>query len=258
MGPPGRRLVEFGGSVLSEHGLAFARVAAGRLHSRPGTVPFVLCAKTDEPWMAMPKKSAPEFQQMLAWLATELIYARAEFTIVRGLRRIDQAVRNAAPIFFEMTLGVCADSVLLHVARLFDHRRGSVSIHTLLSAALDNAGTFKHGTPADVRKAVAEARVSISSLSPILNAIHHRRNQTVAHSAPEPILDPRRYVQQGRVSYRELGVLLTQTGIILNRFSQLYRGALLPLDLPGANDYRNALDLIALSLNAARGKATTP
>ena len=100
----------------------------------------------------MSKSAAPTFRQMLAWLMTEIIFANANFAIMRGLKSADREVVNTAPTFFDMTIGTHADSVLLHAARLFDRRPGSVSIHTLLSSALRHAGTFRHGTAVEVRK----------------------------------------------------------------------------------------------------------
>jgi hypothetical protein len=199
----------------------------------------------------MPEKSAPNFHQMLSWLMTEVIYARAHMTIVKGLKRADRGVVNAAPVFFDMTMRTHADSVVLIASKLFDHHRGSISIHALLPEALRHAGTFKHGTAVEVRKIVGEAKACISSLEPILKAIHKRRNETMAHSDPGPIVDPHQYVQEGRVSYPELDSLFEQTGMILNRFFQLYRGFPAPLDFVDVNDYKKALDLIAVGLRSS-------
>jgi hypothetical protein len=193
----------------------------------------------------MPKSSSPTFQQMLAWLMTEVMFGRANFTITRGLRGADRVVLDTAPRFFDMTLGAHADSALMTAARIFDRRSGSVSIHELLSSALQHAGVFKHGTAVDVRKVVAEAKISISSFEPILKALRKRRNETMAHSDPGPMVDPHQYVQEGRVSYRELEGLFEQTGSILNKLSVLYRGASVVLDFDDVKDYEQALDVIA-------------
>jgi hypothetical protein len=67
----------------------------------------------------------------------------------------------------------------------------------------------------------------------------------MAHADARPIIDPKGYVQAGRMSYRELGRLFEQTRLILNKLSLLYRGDSVVLDLKGVNDYEQALDLIA-------------
>ena len=71
-----------------------------------------------------------------------------------------------------------------------------------------------------------------------------------------PIIDPNGYVQAGRVSYRDLEGLFEQTGLILNKFSLLYRGASVPLDLEEAKDYKRALDLIAAAMQNPRSVST--
>ena len=192
----------------------------------------------------MQKKPAPDFQQMLFWLITEVMYGRAHFLITRGLKRADPVVLDTAPRFFAMTLGAHADAALMNAARLFDRSPG-VSIHTLLSTALRVAGTFKCGTSAEVRRVVAEAKTSVAALEPIVEALRTRRNETIAHLDPRTIVDPEGYVKAGRISFSELEGLFAQTGSILGKLSLLYRGTSVDLELKDAIDYEQALDLIA-------------
>ncbi len=197
--------------------------------------------------LCMPQGNAVKFQQILAWLMTEVMFGRAHYDIVRGLGRRDRTAATAlrtAPRFFDLTLGVHADSAQLALARIFD-RASAVSIHTLLSSALNEAGTFKHGTATDVRKAIEDAKVSIATLEPTVEAIRTRRNETIAHLDARPIVDPARYVQDGLVSYRQIDGLFDQIGAVLNKFSLLYRGAAVPLELEGAKDYEQALNHLA-------------
>jgi len=112
-------------------------------------------------------------------------------------------------------------------------------------SALNEAGTFKYGTAVEVRKLVAEAKASVMALEPIVSALRTRRNETIAHADTRPIIDPEGYVQAGRIGYRELGRLFEQTGLILNKFSLLHRGAPVVLDLKNVKDYEQVLNLIA-------------
>jgi hypothetical protein len=202
----------------------------------------------------MSKKPALKFQQILAWLMTEVMFGRAHFTITRGLRRADSRVLGTAPRFFDMTLGAHADSAQL-AARIFD-RTSAASIHTLLSAALKEAGSFKHGTASDVRKVVDEAKTFVVALEPIVAAVRTRRNQTIAHLDARPFIDPNKYIKAGLLSYGQIEDLFEQTGAILNKFSLLYRGASVALDLEGAKDYEQAFALIASTI--VRKTAATP
>jgi len=193
----------------------------------------------------MLRHSRPTFQQMLAWLMTEVAFARASIAIVKGLRRAEQSVLKSAPRFFDMTVGAHADSVVLQAASLYDRGRTTVSIHSLLSSATQDAETFRCGTATEVRKIVAEARAKVSSLEPILKAIRKRRNETKAHLAPGPLVAPHTYLREGRVSNREIDRFFEETGAILNSLSMLWCGKTAALDLPDAEDYKQALDLIA-------------
>ena len=51
----------------------------------------------------------------------------------------------------------------------------------------------------------------------------------------------------GLVSYRQIDELFAQTGAILTKFSLPYRGDSVALDLPGAKDYDQLIDLLAAS-----------
>src|ERR1700720_379692 len=150
----------------------------------------------------MSKKPALSFKQILFWLITEVLFGRAHLTITRGLGRSDStavmAATASAPTFFKMTLGAHADSTQMAAARIFD-RTSAASIHTLLSSALKEAGTFKHGTATEVRKVVDEAKALVAALEPIVLAVRTRRNQTMAHADARPMVDPNRYKNAGRV-----------------------------------------------------------
>jgi len=195
----------------------------------------------------MSKKNAIKFQQILAWMMTEVMFGRAHYEIVRGLGRRDPvalAAKGVAPRFFDMTLGSHADAAQLTVARIFD-RTSAASIHTLLSAALDEAGTHKHGTPTDVRKAVEDAKATIASLAPTVAAIRTRRNETMAHLDAKPFKDPVGYIQRGRVSYRQMDEIFEKVSTVLTRLSLLYRNAAVPLELEGAKDYERVFEILA-------------
>ena len=200
--------------------------------------------------------STVRFQQMLAWLMADVMFGRAHFMITRGLSRADRVVLDTAPKFFDLTRDAHADEAQLAAARIFDRSSG-VSIHKLMSSALKEASSFKHGTEVEVRKLVAEAKASVMALEPIVSALRTRRNETIAHADTRPIIDPQGYVQAGRIGYRELWKLFEQTGLILNKFSLLYRGASVVLDIKGVKDYEQALDLIAKAIRKTASNQDT-
>ncbi len=191
-----------------------------------------------------PRTPALKFNRMLAWLMVEVMYGKAQFKITRGLTKVDPAVVEVSPRFFELAIGAHADAALLAASRIFDGSRG-VSIHRLLDAALAEAGTFKLGTAAEVRKAVAEAKASLVGVAPKLSALRTRRNETIAHADARPLVDPQDYIVAGRISYIDFESLFLKVESILYKLSKLYRGASVELELKDWNDYEQAFDLIA-------------
>ena len=128
------------------------------------------------------------------------MYGRAYFVVTRGLRHADLPVLNAAPTFFQMTLGVYADASVMTAARIFDRHPRTISIHRLLSLALREPKIFQYGTANEVRKVVSEAKLSLAKLEKILRTVQARRNKAMAHSDPRAIVDPDGYSHEGFVS----------------------------------------------------------
>lgn len=197
----------------------------------------------------MPKRYSVKFQQILAWLMTEVMFGKAHYEIVRGLGRRDptaSAAFRTAPRFFSLTVGAHADAAQMTVARIYD-RTSAASIHKLFSAALQEAETFTYASPKDVQKAVQESQDAIRTIEQALKAIRTRRNQTMAHLDSRPFADPAGYVKGGMVSYRQLDELFKTTSRILNRFSLLHRGAEFPLVLKDCTDYERVINILAKS-----------
>jgi hypothetical protein len=192
------------------------------------------------------KNSAPDFREMLTWLMTEVIFGRAHFTIVLGLLRADGAVLGTAPRFFALTLDAHANLAVMAASRIFDRHPDSISIHTVMAAALRDAVPMDDQTQKnEIRKTVAEAKVSVESFRPILNAIRVRRNKSMAHSAAETLIDPDAYIKDGFLEFRELDGLFDATNLIIDRLAGVYGLNTAPLRLPDANDYEKVLELIA-------------
>jgi hypothetical protein len=189
-------------------------------------------------------------RQILAWLMTEVMFGRCHYVIVRGLSRRDalaSAAFRTAPRFFAMTRDAHADVAFLTLARIYD-RTSAASVHGLFSSALREEKTFKFGTVADIRKAVQESKAVIAGFDSTLRAIRTRRNQTQAHLDARPFVNPAQYIAAGRVSYRQISELFDRTEEILNKFSLLYDGKAVPLHLEGANDYEQAINILAQRL----------
>lgn len=192
--------------------------------------------------------AVPTFQQRLFALMAEVVWGKAHFHLTRALKGTHPAIVKTAPTFFMLSAGAHADSTLLHAARIFDRHPRSGSIHTLLASALKSAGTFKNSNAMEVRRTVVEVKQTVREFEPMLEAIRTRRDETLAHLSHRPLMDPNGYIAEGRVSYRELGDVFDKTEVLLNRFSYLYDGRKVPLDLPGLDDVEGILTIVLDSL----------
>jgi hypothetical protein len=194
-----------------------------------------------------PDKGALKFPRIMAWIMTEVYYGRAHFIVVDGLRHAERNILASAPTFFELTFGAHADSAQLTAARIFD-RDSDASIFSLFSAALREAGTFKFGTPSQVRKLVEQSQAKVFALNAVLTAARTRRHLTLAHAGAIPLVDPERYIKEGRMTFTDFSHLFDEADTIVNDFSLLFRGTRIDLTSENPKDYEKVLRLIATGL----------
>jgi hypothetical protein len=192
------------------------------------------------------KQASPTLDQLLNWLTVEVSSGRSHISIVKALRRAERAgILRVAPQFFELTIGAHADATTLCINRLFDHRRGTMSLYSLLIVVRNHAGEFGSASAREVRMVVSESTAQIQSLETKLRALRTRRHKTLAHNDPNPLVDPEEYIRDGRVSYGELDELFDQADSIINKLRQLYFGKRLVLEDPVAKDCEALLELLA-------------
>ena len=177
----------------------------------------------------------------------------AHFELTRSLKGAHTAIVGIAPTFFNLSVEAHAQATILHAARIFDRKPGTVSIHALLALVSNRAGTFKHANAMQIRKDVTEASRTVAKLEPIVGAVKTRRNETLAHSDPRAFIEYESYVEDGRVSYRQLEGLYIKTDAILNHFFQAYNGRGFPPNLlTGIEDVTALLQFILDSLRERR------
>jgi hypothetical protein len=104
------------------------------------------------------KQASPTLDQLLNWLTVEVSSGRSHISIVKALRRAERAgILRVAPQFFELTIGAHADATTLCINRLFDHRRGTMSLYSLLIVVRNHAGEFGSASAREVRMVVSES-----------------------------------------------------------------------------------------------------
>jgi hypothetical protein len=182
--------------------------------------------------------------QLVSWLGTQVMFGRAHTEILRGLLRADPSVQRIGPRFMAMTIDAHAEASMMCLNHIFDRRPDCLTIRVLLDLVSAQAGTFKYGTPQQVKDLVKRSRVAISALEPSLKALRTRRNETGAHSARRPIIDPSGYIEAGKIKHKEIDKLFDVTAGILADVSQLYAGRTWDLRLSDESDYEHVLALL--------------
>jgi hypothetical protein len=188
--------------------------------------------------------NAITIQQLISWLGTQVMFGHAHTEILRGLLVADPSVRKVAPRFISMTMDTHAEESMKCISHIFDKRSDCLTIGALLDLASAKAGTFKYGTPQQVKDLVKRSRAAISALEPSLKALRTRRNETGAHSARRPLIDPGGYIEAGKLKHKDIDKLFDVTAEILTETSQLHAGRTWNLRLPDEFDYQQALALL--------------
>ena len=193
----------------------------------------------------MTYNAALQLQQIVNSLISEVVFGRTHLKLAKAIRTADPAVVHTARTFFGLTHDAHINAALMYAAKLHDKSHGTITIRSALDAAQRVAGTFVHATAENVRKILSLAEAQLSQFERTLSAIEARRNQYLAHLDPKMVLDPTEIDAQATITIDELDSLFVETGNILNDISQTHHGVFSGLELIDADDYENALRLIA-------------
>jgi hypothetical protein len=181
------------------------------------------------------------FLQMATWIGTELMSGRAHTEIMRGLLRTDISVRRIAPKFFEMTIDAHAETSMQVINRIFDRRLDCITIPVLLNVAVAQSDTFRKGSRQQVLLLVSDCNSQIKAIEAPLEALRLRRNETGAHAAHRPLVDPESYIREGTVTHRDIDAVFDVTDKILTSLLKLYGATPPAWRLPRERDFEGLL-----------------
>jgi hypothetical protein len=193
----------------------------------------------------MANKTDLGIEEMLAALRSQAMYGRTHLYIAKGLMREKADTEKLTPTFFGLTLDAHLQTAQMYAAKLYDKPSESVTVRSLLKKADMSAGRFPCATPQEVRNKVAIARLMMSTLEPIVEAIQIRRNEYLAHLAPQTVIDLGDLYVRSALTVDGLDEVLVETTNILNLFSQMLDGTLSASMLQGSEDYNVVLKLAA-------------
>src|ERR1700747_610516 len=100
--------------------------------------------------MTMRRSSKISFESLTEALMNECIHGSVHLQLCREIGRMDPAVGNLAPVFFNFSYFSHLNAALMCANRLFDD--SGTSIKTLLSWADSHAGKFAFGSVENVKR----------------------------------------------------------------------------------------------------------
>ena len=184
-------------------------------------------------------------EQMLDALMNEVVIGKVHLAIGSGLQKADPVVLATAQVFFGFTRAAHLEAAQLYAARLFDKTSGTVTMLLLLKRLEKKPGALKNGNPADLRRVICEAELKIRGLKTPLNAIMLRRNEWLAHTDPQTIINPGRLDQEAALTNPDIETIFGVAAEILNEIASLVSGVTTWPNLLDDDDYEHAMKLIA-------------
>ena len=185
---------------------------------------------------------------MLDKLTAEAYLGRTHLWIWRYLTNalIEKPdVAESARVFFTLTLRSHMDEAFLHLSRLFDPKRGTLSLRMLLQCAETNAGMFEKADAASVRSAlVPKLRLSLEKMGKQVRPVLNRRNKILAHLDPRTATDFAAVAKDSAITLGEMESLYANSGDMVNEISNLYRGSSNAMEIIGWDDFRRMVELM--------------
>ena len=129
------------------------------------------------------------------------------------------------------------------VARLYDRTKGAVTIQAMLTRAKSEIPSFKRGGPRVIQE-ITKAERAVSGLKGVLQSIHTRRNEWLAHLDPRTVSNSPALTAKALLTLPDLELALKVTEEIVLNMSSLYEAVIGDLHYLGDDDYKAVLNWI--------------
>jgi hypothetical protein len=176
-----------------------------------------------------------------------VVLGKAHLKIGSGIAevvRADPVVANAAPTSWGMTMTAHLDAAQMLAFKLFDPRRGSMTIEYLLDRAEECHGDFRNASSSQVSTVIDAARAKVAALASPLQPLRAKRNRILAHMDPTVVGDPERLAKETEVKFSHLNLIFRAAGEIVNDISVALRDISSVMELIGETDYKGAVQQI--------------
>jgi hypothetical protein len=186
----------------------------------------------------------PTLKQILHALNGQVLIGKSYLNVAKGLLRADPVILDGSRTFFGLMTDGSIELAQMAVAKLYDRTRGAVTVPAMLAQATREMGSFQRGSRQEIIRAIKNGEKTVGGLESVLDSIHKRRNEWLAHLDPRTVSDPAALAVKAKLSIPDLDRALRETEKILRGLSSLYEGVIGELRFLGGDDYTFALNWI--------------
>ena len=165
------------------------------------------------------------FETQLKELVHDCLYGQLHYRTWRRLNKSfggEADTMGVAVLFFVSTAEAHLNSCRLHLFRLLDDSKGSLSLKGLIKFAEENKGIFKR--EAKLNSTIVRHHKILDDLKPTINNLLEHRKKHFIHKSKE-------YLQRGydklyeeyNSTYKDYENVLTNFGEILNDYLELFK-----------------------------------
>ena len=186
----------------------------------------------------------PTLNQVLDALKRQVLVGKSYLDLANGLLQADPIILQTAPTFLGLTADGSIELAQMTIARLYDKTTGAVTVKSMLDQAELDVGFFRRGNVQQIEALIADSRIAVLKLEPVLVSIRKRRNEWLVHLDPRTVADPKALAAKAKLTIPDLERAFKETEEMLIKMSSLYQGTIGDLRFVGGDDYKTALDWI--------------
>ena len=219
-------------------------------------------------------RDSAEFEKLLQTVASDAFQAADYRNLSKGLTEAEKYYGQEfaqTPTFWGLTRFAYDDAVLYRLARLYDTENGALSLRTWLGVINEHAylfdqrnfrqrlkdNPFVESLAQDARKPDSVHldldKKSVAASDSIVSKLVSFRNKYLAHRDLSTVLS-RAVPSQGQLTWADVDTLIERATTIINRYSSLFRAAVIHDKVYRHDDYKFLLKMIRTYLrNPSQG-----
>jgi len=197
------------------------------------------------------------FEKQLRELVIECLYGQLHFRTWKKLGESflsDSEIWEVASLFFVSTAEAHLNSSKLHLFRLLDKTKGSISVYKLIDYARNHKNIFPNQEGLDI--ILKKHSEILKDLEPTINNLKKHRDKHFIHKSNEYFVKGYKILyQEFKSSYKGYGKVLTSIGNIFNDYSALINNSSFSFGfMEEDNEFENLKKYLQQGLEVIKGE----